>query len=226
MHLAQMFLKRLREQSHSDRGRAVAKIKRDCQDDLAVLVSHLGVSETITGLELMRSGPNNRRPRGRGNPGRGNNNRPQRNNNVDSNGPDVKVRGTAQQVVDKYQTLAQEASTAGDPVRAENYYQHAEHYHRVLSANAAIQEKQQRDNRNDHNNDADQPNGVNGAAQNGNNSNGATAVETSDPEINGEAETATTDAASEIAEANEATVEHIEVVQESVAEEPEETAPV
>ena len=226
MHLAQMFLKRLREQSHSDRGRAVAKIKRDCQDDLAVLVSHLGVSETITGLELMRSGPNNRRPRGRGNPGRGNNNRPQRSNNVDSNGPDVKVRGTAQQVVDKYQTLAQEASTAGDPVRAENYYQHAEHYHRVLSANAAIQEKQQRDNRNNHNNDADQPNGVNGAAQNGNNSNGATAVETSDPEINGEAETATTDAASEIAEANEATVEHIEVVQESVAEEPEETAPV
>ena len=226
MHLAQMFLKRLREQSHSDRGRAVAKIKRDCQDDLAVLVSHLGASETITGLELMRSGPNNRRPRGRGNPGRGNNNRPQRSNNVDSNGPDVKVRGTAQQVVDKYQTLAQEASTAGDPVRAENYYQHAEHYHRVLSANAAIQEKQQRDNRNDHNNDADQPNGVNGAAQNGNNSNGATAVETSDPEINGEAETATTDAASEIAEANEATVEHIEVVQESVAEEPEETAPV
>ena len=226
MHLAQMFLKRLREQSHSDRGRAVAKIKRDCQDDLAVLVSHLGVSETITGLELMRSGPNNRRPRQRGNPGRGNNNRPQRSNNVDSNGPDVKVRGTAQQVVDKYQTLAQEASTAGDPVRAENYYQHAEHYHRVLSANAATQEKQQRDNRNDHNNDADQPNGVNGAAQNGNNSNGATAVETSDPEINGEAETATTDAASEIAEANEATVEHIEVVQESVAEEPEETAPV
>jgi hypothetical protein len=141
---------------------------------------------------------------------------------VDSNGPDVKVRGTAQQVVDKYQTLAREASTAGDPVRAENYFQHAEHYHRVLSANAATQEKQQRDNRNDHNNDADQANGANGAAQNGNNSNGATAVETSDPEINDEAETETTDATSEIAEA---TVEHIEVVQESVAEEPEETAP-
>ena len=161
-------------------------MERDCQDDIAVFASHSGVSETITGLELMRSGPNNRRPRGRGNPGRGNNNRPQRNNNVNSNGPDVKVRGTAQQVVDKYQTLAQEASTAGDPVRAENYYQHAEHYYRVLSANAA------------------------------------TAVETSAPETNGKAETATVDAASETAEA---TVEHIEVVQDSVAEEPEETAP-
>jgi hypothetical protein len=220
-----MFLKRLREQNHSDRGRAVVKMERDCQDDIAVFASHSGVSETITGLELMRSGPNNRRPRGRGNPGRGNNNRPQRNNNVDSNGPDVKVRGTAQQVVDKYQTLAREAFTAGDPVRAENYYQHAEHYYRVLSANAATQEKQQRDNRNDRNNDADQPNGANGAAQNGNNGNGATAVETSAPETNGDAETVTTDAASETAEENEATVERIEVVQEPVAEEPEETAP-
>ena len=59
----------------------------------------------------MRSGPNNRRSRGRGNSGRGN--RPQRNNNFDSSGPDTKVRGTAQQVVDKYQALAREAATAG-----------------------------------------------------------------------------------------------------------------
>ena len=215
-----MFLKRLREQNHGDRGTAVAKMERDCQDDIAVFASHSGVSETITGLQLMRSGPNNRRPRGRGNPGRGNNNRPQRSNNVDSNGPDVKVRGTAQQVVDKYQTLAREATTAGDPVRAENYYQHAEHYYRVLSANAAAnQEKQQRENRNDRNNGADQSNGANGATENGNNGSGTTAVETSAPE------TGTADADSETAEATEATVERIEVVQESVVEESEETAP-
>jgi hypothetical protein len=221
-----MFLKRLREQNHGDRGTAVAKMERDCQDDIAVFASHSGVSETITGLELMRSGPNNRRPRGRGNPGRGNNNRPQRSNNVDSNGPDVKVRGTAQQVVDKYQTLAREATTAGDPVRAENYYQHAEHYYRVLSANAAAnQEKQQRDNRNDRNSSADPQNGANGAAENGNNGNGAAAVETTAPESNGEAVTETADAASESAEATEATVERIEVVQEPVAEEPEEIVP-
>ena len=171
----------------------------------------------------MKHTPNNRRPRSRGGKQRhsGGGGR----NNFESNGPEVKVRGTAQQVLDKYLALANDAQLSGDRINAESYFQYAEHYHRVLSANAATQEKQQRDNRNDHNKDADQPNGANGATQNGNNSNGATAVETSDPKINGEAETATTDAASEIAEANEATVEHIEVVQESVAEEPEETAP-
>ncbi|NKB19187.1 MAG: DUF4167 domain-containing protein [Alphaproteobacteria bacterium] len=183
----------------------------------------------------MRSGPNNRRPRGRGNSGRGNN-RPQRNNNVDSNGPDVKVRGSAQQVVDKYQALAREATTAGDPVRAENYYQHAEHYYRVLSANAANQEKQQRDNRNDRNNGAAQQNAANGAEANGsngnngnngkgNNGNDAAVVETAVVVPNGDAETKTADSAREPAAADEAIVERIEVVQEPVAEEPEEATP-
>ena len=96
----------------------------------------------------MRSGSNNRRSRGRGNSGRGN--RPQRSNSFDSNGPDVKVRGSAQQVVDKYQALAREAATAGDPVKAENYYQHAEHYYRAISMNGAAENKpsqQQRPNK-------------------------------------------------------------------------------
>ena len=168
----------------------------------------------------MRSAPNNRRPRGRGTPGRSNNNRPQRSNNVDSNGPDIKVRGTAQQVVDKYQTLAQEASTAGDPVRAENYYQHAEHYYRVLSANTASQEKQQRD-RNDRNNGGPQQNSVNGEEANSRNNNVTAAVETSEL-ANGEAEAETMDAANETAAADEVIVERIEVVQEPVAEKPEE----
>ena len=57
-----------------------------------------------------------------------------RSQNFESNGPDVKVRGNAQQVVDKYQALAREAATAGNPVMAENYYQHAEHYYRVMTA--------------------------------------------------------------------------------------------
>ncbi len=177
----------------------------------------------------MRSGPNNRRQRGRGNSGRGNN-RSQRNNNVDSNGPDVKVRGSVQQVVDKYQALAREATTAGDPVRAENYYQHAEHYFRVLSANAANQEKQQRDNRNDRNNGAAQQNATNGAEVNGNNANGkngngAANVETPEVATNGDAEAKKVDSAGDTAEANEAVVERIEVVQESVAEESEEATP-
>ena len=60
----------------------------------------------------MRSGPNNRRSRGRGNSGRGN--RPQRNNNFDSSGPDTKVRGTAQQQKDNVQTLGGLSGDAQD----------------------------------------------------------------------------------------------------------------
>ena len=83
----------------------------------------------------MRTGPNTRRPMRRGNSGGGRRNGSPRSQNFDSNGPDVKVRGNAQQVVDKYQALAREAATAGDPVMAENYYQHAEHYFRLMNAN-------------------------------------------------------------------------------------------
>lgn len=52
----------------------------------------------------------------------------------ESNGPDVKVRGTAQHVADKYIQLARDAQAAGDTVMAENYFQHAEHYLRILAA--------------------------------------------------------------------------------------------
>lgn len=54
------------------------------------------------------------------------------NRSYDSNGPDVRVRGTASQVYEKYQTLARDAMSAGDRVMAENYQQHAEHYYRIL----------------------------------------------------------------------------------------------
>ncbi|WP_349369583.1 DUF4167 domain-containing protein [Salinarimonas sp.] len=52
----------------------------------------------------------------------------------ESNGPDVKVRGTAQHVADKYSQLARDALASGDPVMAENYFQHAEHYYRIIAA--------------------------------------------------------------------------------------------
>jgi Domain of unknown function (DUF4167) len=52
----------------------------------------------------------------------------------ESNGPDVKIRGTAQHVADKYAQLARDAQSNGDPVAAENYYQHAEHYYRIIAA--------------------------------------------------------------------------------------------
>jgi Domain of unknown function (DUF4167) len=52
----------------------------------------------------------------------------------ESNGPDVKIRGTANHVAEKYVQLARDAQASGDPVSAENYYQHAEHYFRMIAA--------------------------------------------------------------------------------------------
>ena len=52
----------------------------------------------------------------------------------ESNGPDVKVRGTAHHVAEKYQQLARDAQASGDPVAAENYFQHAEHYLRLIAS--------------------------------------------------------------------------------------------
>jgi hypothetical protein len=52
----------------------------------------------------------------------------------ESNGPDVKIRGTPSHIAEKYLQLARDAQTSGDPVAAENYYQHAEHYFRLIAA--------------------------------------------------------------------------------------------
>jgi len=54
--------------------------------------------------------------------------------NFESNGPDVKVRGNASHVAEKYLQLARDAQSSGDPVLAENYLQHAEHYFRLVAA--------------------------------------------------------------------------------------------
>ncbi len=59
---------------------------------------------------------------------------PFRNQVFDSNGPDVRVRGTASQVFEKYTALARDAASNGDHIAAEGYSQHAEHYHRLHSA--------------------------------------------------------------------------------------------
>ena len=78
----------------------------------------------------MRQGPHKNRSRSRGR-------RPTSNQSgrvYESNGPDVKVRGTAQTVAEKYLQLARDAHSAGDPVMAEGYFQHAEHYLRILAA--------------------------------------------------------------------------------------------
>jgi hypothetical protein len=66
-----------------------------------------------------------------------------RNHVFDSNGPDVRVRGTAQQLFEKYLQLGRDATSSGDRVMAESYFQHAEHYFRILNAmNQAAQQNQ------------------------------------------------------------------------------------
>lgn len=52
----------------------------------------------------------------------------------DSNGPDVRVRGTAYQITEKYETLAKDAERSGNIVLAENYRQHLEHYQRIINS--------------------------------------------------------------------------------------------
>ena len=59
---------------------------------------------------------------------------PQRTQTFDSNGPSVKIRGNAYQVFERYVALAREAQASGDRVAAENFYQHAEHYFRIMNA--------------------------------------------------------------------------------------------
>jgi hypothetical protein len=53
----------------------------------------------------------------------------------DSNGPNVRVHGNAHQIFERYINLARAAAIGGDPITAENFYQHAEHYFRVASTN-------------------------------------------------------------------------------------------
>ena len=75
----------------------------------------------------------NKRHRGRGRrPNHNNNNNSNPNRSLDSNGPDIKVRGSAQTIYDKYITLARDARSGGSRVKAENYLQHAEHYLRIV----------------------------------------------------------------------------------------------
>lgn len=92
-------------------------------------------------MNHIRQGQNNnsKRSRGRGR-------KPQNSGNraYDSNGPDVKIRGTATHVCEKYQQLARDAITSGDRVMAENYYQHAEHYYRLIMAAQAPNDGQPR----------------------------------------------------------------------------------
>ena len=91
----------------------------------------------------MRQAQQNRRGRGRNN-----NNRKSQNSltrSFESNGPDVKIRGTPSHIAEKYVTMARDALSTGDPVLAENYLQHAEHYNRIILTHREQQTSHQSD---------------------------------------------------------------------------------
>ena len=95
---------------------------------------------------MKRSRRGGRRPQhGGGGSGGGGNNGGGFNPNrtYDSSGPEVKIRGSASHVYEKYLQLARDANSSGDRVMAENYLQHAEHYYRIMAAAAAQQAQYQ-----------------------------------------------------------------------------------
>ena len=88
----------------------------------------------------MRNGQKRMRGRNNNNSNNSNNNNNQHRKSqnpltrvYESNGPDVKIRGTASHIAEKYIQLARDSQSSGDPVAAENYYQHAEHYFRLIA---------------------------------------------------------------------------------------------
>ena len=92
----------------------------------------------------MRQSGKNTRQRGRGGRRSGNFGQINRNTVLDSNGPDIRLRGNAQQLHEKYTSLGNEAAAAGERISAEAYFQHADHYFRVHSTiMAALNEKRQ-----------------------------------------------------------------------------------
>ena len=106
-------------------------------------------------MNMKRTRGRNFRPNGQGGGGGGggggpvrhqsNGSAPMNRNHVfDSSGPDLRVRGTAQQLSERYLQLGRDATGAGDRVMAESYFQHAEHYFRILNAmNQAAQQSGQ-----------------------------------------------------------------------------------
>jgi hypothetical protein len=114
-------------------------------------------------ITVKRSRRGGRRPHngGNGGGGGGNNNGGGFNPNrtYDSSGPEVKIRGSASHVYEKYLQLARDANSSGDRIMAENYLQHAEHYYRIMAAAAAQQAQYQAQQAAQN---GGQPNGPNG----------------------------------------------------------------
>jgi hypothetical protein len=138
----------------------------DCRD-------HVGKCSDIT-MNIKRMRGRTHRSGGSGQGGGGgpaprhyNGNIPLNRNHVfDSSGPDLRVRGTAQQLFEKYLQLGRDATGAGDRVMAESYFQHAEHYFRILNAiNQASQQSQPQQQQHYQNNNNPNPQNQNHTPQ-------------------------------------------------------------
>lgn len=105
----------------------------------------------------MRQGQNPKRSRGRGGGGGGRRNVSPRHQNFDSNGPSIRIRGNASQVYEKYLQLARDANAAGDRINAENMYQHAEHYFRILNVDDGEGNQARNNNNRGNGNESRQP---------------------------------------------------------------------
>lgn len=103
--------------------------------------------------------------------------------NFESNGPDVKIRGNAAHVAERYVQLARDAQATGDSVMAENYLQHAEHYFRILSA-AQVQMQPRNEPSFDYDEDETEGEETNTGANAGENETTARAEAVSDNEDN------------------------------------------
>jgi hypothetical protein len=87
-----------------------------------------------------------------------------RNHVFDSNGPDLRIRGTAQQLFEKYLQLGRDATSSGDRVMAESYFQHAEHYFRILNMITQAQQQNQPNGQQQHRRPQMSESGMNEAA--------------------------------------------------------------
>ena len=140
----------------------------------------------------MRQTGKNNRQRGRGRRNGHNGGQINRNTTIDSNGPDVRIRGNAQQLHEKYIALANDASAAGERIQAEAYFQFADHYFRVNAAIIAAAEER-RDRQQDHANRAtaddksDDENADEAQAKNGDSDDDAAEVEVAAAETDDEA---------------------------------------
>ncbi len=103
-------------------------------------------------LNRTRQGPNAKRAHGRGNGRIGGNPRPQ-----------TRDRGNARQIMERYLALAREASSAGDRIAAEGYFQHAEHYYRLMTATGRDLDEQEHRAQPQPSNVEDQPQADRGA---------------------------------------------------------------